>query len=381
MRKLLFLFIFLFSYSEIFADNSVAFYVVAHQDDWQLFMGLEAYNAMNDSTGTRVIIIHTTAGDASCNKTTLNRAYYIARELGALYSIEFAMDIKSQHGANNFDTVNINGHRIKRFRYKNVSNYFMRLPDGCFSCGYRGQSIQYLKEGKIPAITTVDSTATYNSWEDFVGTLSSIFKNEMDTCRNVWLNVADTNEQINPGDHRDHIYTSLAAQQAVLGMNNVGRHLFTEYHLGDLAINLAPQEVALKAALYGVAEFGREQNNAGSAWSRTHIDFLSRSYYRTIYSQIDSTLNIDDPGNAKQCVLFPNPATNLVNLTYKVDVAGPVTINIADVSGHIVIPFLKTTKSVSSYCAKIELSALAAGHYFVIISTPTYQKVLNLTKL
>src|SRR6185369_14940016 len=48
----------------------VSFYVCAHEDDWQLFMGTDAFNDINnydekkgEANGTKVVIIYTTAGN------------------------------------------------------------------------------------------------------------------------------------------------------------------------------------------------------------------------------------------------------------------------------------------------------------------------------
>lgn len=41
----------------------VGCYVAAHQDDWQLFRGEQAWADLN-TAGVRVVFVHTTAGDA-----------------------------------------------------------------------------------------------------------------------------------------------------------------------------------------------------------------------------------------------------------------------------------------------------------------------------
>ncbi len=43
--------------------SAVSIYVVAHQDDWQLFMTPDAYNDLIDSD-KKTVFIYTTAGDA-----------------------------------------------------------------------------------------------------------------------------------------------------------------------------------------------------------------------------------------------------------------------------------------------------------------------------
>jgi hypothetical protein len=52
-----------------FAASSTSFYVVAHEDDWQLFMGL---NAALDvpAPDSKTVFVHTTAGDAGLGTGT-----------------------------------------------------------------------------------------------------------------------------------------------------------------------------------------------------------------------------------------------------------------------------------------------------------------------
>jgi hypothetical protein len=43
--------------------NSTSFYIVAHQDDWQYFMGINAAHDLKNP-GTKVVFLFITAGDA-----------------------------------------------------------------------------------------------------------------------------------------------------------------------------------------------------------------------------------------------------------------------------------------------------------------------------
>ena len=58
--------------------SSLAFYVTAHQDDWELFRGQQAYKDLATSTN-KVVFIYVTAGDAG-----RTNGWWEARERGAL---------------------------------------------------------------------------------------------------------------------------------------------------------------------------------------------------------------------------------------------------------------------------------------------------------
>lgn len=283
-RKLILSFILFLALTPAFARRTVEFYIVAHQDDWQLFMGLNAYNAMNDDTNHKVVFIHTTAGDATYGNKVVNKKNYLGREIGAINSIQFCLDIKSMPVRNYIDTVTVNGHHIRRFSYKNVVDYFLRLPDGCGSAGWNGQSIQYIHDKLIGSIMAVDSSAVYTSWGDLVGTVRTIIEQEMDTCTDVGLNIAETDERINPNDHLDHLHTSYLALDATRDMGHIWTRQYIEYHLHKLPVNLGPEDVALKAAIYGVTEFARSQNSGYTSWGKDHLAYVCRDYWRKIPS-------------------------------------------------------------------------------------------------
>lgn len=65
MKKQFLLFVlmcFIF-YCKVFPQN-VCFYVVAHQDDWQIFRGDQAYADYNYTSDVKIVFIYTTSGDA-----------------------------------------------------------------------------------------------------------------------------------------------------------------------------------------------------------------------------------------------------------------------------------------------------------------------------
>lgn len=358
--------------------NKTSFYVVAHQDDWQLFMGDKVFNDVID-TDTRVVIIHTTAGDASCGRP-LNMQYYKAREIGAIYSLEFCAAVHSVHNESYFDTLNINGHNIRRFKNKNVTNYFLLMPDGCFKTGWNGQSLEYLQNGSINIMQTVDGANLYNGWEDVVSTLKAIITNEMGASSNMFLNIADIDIMINPDDHPDHIYTALGALEAISDKNNITANLFTEYHSGKLPPNRTNASIALKGALYALADFSITQNNITTTWFN-HQEYIAKTYYRTINSgtEIDSLisnfLGVPSITNAK---VYPNPSHNAAFISYKIATECNVDIKVFNQSGQFVLNVMNGTKAAGYHTTKIDISILSGGIYFVIIQTPFYKNSIKL---
>src|SRR5258708_37890165 len=105
--------------------DAVSFYIVAHQDDWQLFMSPNAYHDLHDGK-RKVIFVYTTAGEAGKDE-----AYWSAREKGALGSIRFVVDTgESPPQEASWSKKSYCDHPITYCEYKNSGSYFLRLPDG-----------------------------------------------------------------------------------------------------------------------------------------------------------------------------------------------------------------------------------------------------------
>ena len=190
------------------ACRSIVFYIVAHQDDWQLFGGERAFADLQ--VGDRkVVFVHTTAGDAG--ETT---GLWEARELAAIASARAAIE-PSPH------TLRVaprGGHPVTRYQCSRASLYFLRLPDGSpQGTGYEAtgeQSLSRLRDSGAP-ITAVDGSTTYGSWRDLVDTLASIVAHEREGLEQApfCVHAADPSEATNPGDHADHVATSEAVRE------------------------------------------------------------------------------------------------------------------------------------------------------------------------
>ncbi|HVO70830.1 MAG TPA: hypothetical protein VMT24_12340 [Aggregatilineaceae bacterium] len=230
--------------------TSVSFYIVAHQDDWQLFMTPSAYWDLNNPT-TKVVFVYTTAGDAGKDST-----YWTAREKGALRSAQFALDTsfsapeKAISGQKTFL-----GHTVFYVEYKKSISYFLRLPDGRMtgkgSLVYAEASLTKLHKSHIQSVSAVDSSTTYQGWEDFCQTLGAIIQAEAKGTRAVWLNASDFMVSKNFADNADHTATGLAVKHTIdlLG----GKYpltLFRDYDVDMFPRNLSTVEVVWKTSLF-----------------------------------------------------------------------------------------------------------------------------------
>lgn len=88
-------------------QTATAIYIVAHQDDWQLFMGDEVAKGL--SAGGRATFIYLTAGDDGRDST-----YWLTREQAALESTRIASGAYARPSQTMCDTTRITAHVIRR---------------------------------------------------------------------------------------------------------------------------------------------------------------------------------------------------------------------------------------------------------------------------
>src|SRR5689334_15682063 len=114
----------------VHADSSkVAFYVVAHQDDWQLFMNPFDNVTTPPAAPTKMVFVYTTAGGA-CGPDGNNPGghpvpFYIAREVGAQAAARALADTnQTDLASGQMDNMSFTGdnqpHLIRRYVFRNT---------------------------------------------------------------------------------------------------------------------------------------------------------------------------------------------------------------------------------------------------------------------
>jgi len=296
-------------------SGRVAFYVVAHQDDWQLFM-----NAFKDVTTppSKIVFVYTTAGGA-CGPDGNNPEghpipFYLARELGAQAGARaLAAANQADQALASMDNVLLTGdlnhqHSVRRYIFRNTVSYFLRLPESGnnpFCCDGSDTEINNpclltLQSGstKFPTLTAVDGSATYQSWKDLVLTLTSLVRKEADQAQNSDLsfNIQDPDKDANQFDNPDHYATGTAMLQVTHDFfPGASVTLYCEYSTALNPANVSclpdvpPGEsncniLQNKSAVFATSSLALADSSWPSSWdpqrNPTHTSWLSRLYSR-----------------------------------------------------------------------------------------------------
>jgi GlcNAc-PI de-N-acetylase len=262
------------------AANEINFYIVAHPDDWQLFMNPTAYNSLQ-GPGKKAVFIHTTSGDAGNLTGSMGEAapYYLAREQGALRAIRFMVNgDNGGRGPHTSSTVTINGHKLPHYAYGQSVAYFLRLPDGILGTQ---NTLQALFDGSNPQLSAIDNSSVYFGWHDLVDTLAAIVKFESYNASKVTFNFHELDKIINPGDHRDHLLTATAIQQVAVANPCINQNLFVGYASSGKPNNINGNDLFSDIGTWAVTTSGISDNYHASTWGDAHNKWLAKNYYRT----------------------------------------------------------------------------------------------------
>lgn len=247
--------------------------VVAHQDDWQLFMGDVVTQRLR--SGNRGVFVYLTAGDDGRDSV-----YWQTRERGALQSTRVAGAIPVADPIN-CSMLQIRDHSIRKCIVGNTESYFFRLPDGKRDgkgfVRYGHRSLRNLRAKRGSEMTAIDGSATYQGWTDLMTTVGTLIDRD---SPGVTIHTSDPSIVRNPHDHFDHRMTGLLVadlrkQQKWDAMYYLG------YALATRAANRSADQIQAKTAL--LLAYDREMMAANKKWSayQEHRAFYSECMQRT----------------------------------------------------------------------------------------------------
>ena len=75
-----------------------------------------------------------------------------------------------------------------------------------------------------------------------------------------------------------------------------------------------------------------------------------------------------------ELIVFPNPNEGQINVKFKVDTDGDVTLDVKDLVGKEVLSILNTKMPSGEYFYQVELNELANGMYIMSLQTSTSTK-------
>jgi LmbE family N-acetylglucosaminyl deacetylase len=256
--------------------------IVAHQDDWQLFMG--DVIARRVQAGAPVVFIYLTAGDDGRDSI-----YWATREKGVLQSTRIAAGVAAgNQPADHCSTVSVLHHAIRKCTIADTESYFLRLPDGHRNgtgfARHSFQSLRKLRQQRITAMSAVDGSATYNGWSDLKSTVDWLI-GESSSTRIVTVHTSDPSVAVNPHDHFDHRMAGLL----VYDSRRKARWkvvYYTGYALATRAANRTGEQVRQKTALFRA--YDNVMTQANPKWSayRERPAFYSQCMMRTYARRI-----------------------------------------------------------------------------------------------
>jgi LmbE family N-acetylglucosaminyl deacetylase len=283
-------------------------FVVAHADDWQLFMGEVVVEALR--RGDPVLAVLTNAGDAG-----RGNEFWRTREVAALASMRAAealagapvttplcnsMYVPGQGWASNRASAAasavpnaLNGagaHRVRGCRTPHMTTVFLRLPDGKpGGTGYAEHgfvSMKKLADSTIGRLDALDSSTSYRSIDDLGATVTGIIREHQRLGLTMQVHTADPDLLENPIDHSDHRITGQLAIEAARALR-VPVMLYGGYSNLRRADNLAPEAAAWKS--YCFVAYDRAMMTTHGSWSAyaenawAHAQYLSRTYARAFH--------------------------------------------------------------------------------------------------
>lgn len=255
--------------------------VVAHADDWQVFMGDVIVEGIK--SGRRPVFIYLTAGDHG-----REAAYWRQRETAAMQSTRIALGITDT--LVHCDSIMARQHSIAHCRLGVSDSYFLRLPDGNRNgAGFarnQFESLRKLRANRVSLVSAVDSSTRYSDWQDLNATVSTLVHMVADSTRSsVTLHTTDPSIRINPHDHYDHRMAGKLIESLVRANGWHGRY-YVGYALAMRAPNRTTLQRQEKTEVFSA--YDREMKLINPAWSayREHPGFyaecMERTYSRSV---------------------------------------------------------------------------------------------------
>lgn len=274
------------------ARHHLQVFVVAHADDWQLFMGDVVVDALR--RGDPVLAVLTDAGDAGRGEE-----FWRTREVAALASMRAAEELAglraetplctslriAMHGV--LPARAIFAHRVRECRTPQMTTVFLRLPDGkpdgSGYAAHRFATLRKLGDSTIRRLTALDSSASYSGMDDLGATVTGIVREHQRLGLTMHMHTSDPEVLTNPIDHADHRVTGRLGIMAARALR-APVTLYSGYSNVHRPDNLRPEAAAWKS--YCFVAYDRAMMTSHGGWSAyaenawAHAQYLSRTYAR-----------------------------------------------------------------------------------------------------
>ncbi len=372
--------------------SNLSFYIVAHQDDWQLFMGANAYNDILNKD-EKIVFIYTTSGNSGIIGNIGNgegygkcvnckKPYFKTREDGAISSIQLVNPPSNNiewcnecwpYPKMSEEKIKFNGKNwyVKKYTYYNTVSYFLRLEDGKLANLKDGP-----QDGSITVVTSKENSKdhqnTFHTWSEFTTLLNKIIVYEKGTFSSFWINTHEPNTTLNPKDHPDHIATGLACE-ALSAELNANYIYYVGYDIENRNVNISPDFMVNKAGL--LAAYNKPKIDAGwwDDWQPCK-HWCSKEYFRIVQNSINTindTINDDNVCellNQDRYSISYSINNDKLNLKYNILEDNKIKIEIINSSGVILNQINnENVLSKGQYENVFDITNLNSGLYFIRI--------------
>ncbi|OON67852.1 T9SS type A sorting domain-containing protein [Hymenobacter sp. CRA2] len=395
------------------SPQAISFYVVAHPDDWQLFMSPNAYGDLTDTRG-KIIFIYLTSGDDK-RRTGYDSQYpyatlpyYQARERAAANASRF---VTNQYAGGRVGPTSVGttwvksnyhlagGRNIATYAYRNTVHYFLRLPDRvgeAVKLGGAG-SYDFLTATALDSLVndnqsvkTIDGSSSYANRTDVADQVAEIMQKEWtpefyDTNYYPYRFLNYSEDHItdwNRPDHGDHINAAVVAEEAAssLGLNEWA---FEGYSSASMPHNMSQPDAQNEASLFAITANSLLESGYSNTWDLPgHREYLgvSKSRQVTSSSRAAGAARVAPaaPATAPADMdIYPVPAAKQFHVRLPEKATGTAVLTVFN--GHLQqvrqvrVP---ATSLVQPYT--VDLTGVPAGVYYVEVKTDakTYRRKL-----
>ncbi|MFK7872008.1 MAG: PIG-L family deacetylase [Oligoflexales bacterium] len=257
-------------------------FIIAHADDWQLFMGHHMHEMINNHDEN--IFIYLTAGDAG-----KDQEYWATREGAAISSINHLiaaeLNVPAQENSKaEWVSVTDNNTVMKVTQYEHQHHYFMRLPDG-FHWGqgsqlYENASIFKLWSNSLKDIATVDNYSTYNKTNLVAALHDIIVRHHQGSSCSLTIHTLDAGTDLEVS-HSDHYVASLVAHDVAQSFPQAEGAIYVDYRIAQMPPNLSCEQLNKKISLFkSYDDHMNREANENLLGRKKYQKWLQRTYKR-----------------------------------------------------------------------------------------------------
>lgn len=263
-----------------------SFFIVAHPDDIELFMGREARHQIINQPEIKKVFIVLSAGDANRKnrkKPFREITWWYAREIAHTNAITFWDDYRHQPVASE---VEFSQHKFTKIEIgSSIVLYNLRLTDAD-----KTTSLDTLVQNKTQFIYDLTHHQAY-SLQDIQNILIQLIETETTSINKANFYIMDESYDRNPQDHKDHKATSQIFRAIYPQLNIQDKHLYgyLTYFIKDKVINLEAEDKEKSFTTWKIIadtldQYGYKRND-----DPHHMQWVGKEYQSYLVRELDES--------------------------------------------------------------------------------------------